>query len=77
MSKNKTIFIIGLIVLIMPFLGFPTGFKDIVYMLAGAGLIVLPISNRISRGTVGAPAEKAETGIFAEGSPNPQHKDMS
>jgi hypothetical protein len=60
MSKNKIEFLIGVLVLLMPFLGFPVGLKGVFYVLLGAALIGLSVSRRVERGTLGIASEKED-----------------
>jgi hypothetical protein len=49
MSRNKLVFFIGFIVLLMPFLGFPPGVKDVFYVIAGLCLVLIAISGHMQR----------------------------
>lgn len=44
MSKNKIVFTIGFILLLMPFLGFPTSWENFISFAGGLSLIVLSFS---------------------------------
>ena len=41
MRKEKTIFIIGLWIIVLPFLGFPSSWKTVMLVLTGVALIYL------------------------------------
>jgi hypothetical protein len=41
MRKEKTLFIIGLWVIVLPFLGFPSSWKKVLFVLTGIALIYL------------------------------------
>lgn len=41
MRKEKTIFIIGLWIIVLPFLGFPTNWKTVMLVMTGIALIYL------------------------------------
>jgi hypothetical protein len=41
MRKEKTLFIIGLWVIVLPFLGFPGSWKTILFVLTGLALVYL------------------------------------
>jgi threonine/homoserine/homoserine lactone efflux protein len=41
MTNQRTIFILGLVVAIMPFLGFPSSWKKVFYILLGFGIAYL------------------------------------
>lgn len=41
MRKEKTLLIIGLWVLILPFLGFPSSWRSVLYVITGVSLIYL------------------------------------
>jgi hypothetical protein len=47
MSKNKAILIIGVIILILPDLGFPPEWDSIFYVLLGLVLVLISIWNSI------------------------------
>lgn len=47
MKYRRTVFIIGLIVLLMPFLGFPRLWKTIFFVVAG--LLLMTLSLRLRR----------------------------
>lgn len=46
MSRESLIFLIGLVIFLMPFTGFPNEWKEIVYMAAGILLLLLGYSLR-------------------------------
>jgi hypothetical protein len=52
MSRNKIILLIGILVAIMPFLGFPTAWKTIFYLLFGAILIIVAVVGHVERRSV-------------------------
>jgi hypothetical protein len=68
MSRNKIIFIIGIVVLIMPFLGFPSAWKTIFYIIAGAILVIIAIHGHIRRRSRAPLMESREvvTEVFVE-----------
>ncbi|OHA99712.1 MAG: hypothetical protein A3E93_00785 [Candidatus Zambryskibacteria bacterium RIFCSPHIGHO2_12_FULL_43_12b] len=49
MSKNKIVFFIGVVLLIMPFLGFPPGWKSFIAIVFGITLIFLSFSAAAKR----------------------------
>ena len=49
MSKNKIVFLIGFILLITPFLGFPVSWKNFIFFLFGVILIALSFSAATKR----------------------------
>jgi hypothetical protein len=53
MSRNKTILLIGLLLVIMPFLGFPSAWKTFFYILMGAILITMAVVGHTRRRSPG------------------------
>ena len=49
MSKNKIVFFIGVVLLIMPFLGFPPSWKSFISIVFGITLVVLSFSAAAKR----------------------------
>lgn len=41
MRKERTLFIIGLITCMLPFLGFPSGWRDALFVIIGISLVYL------------------------------------
>lgn len=77
MSKNKIVFSIGLILVIMPILGFPVHWKTFISIILGLSLISLSFSvaakrrasaRRIKRVKDVAQAPGQETPVFIDGS---------
>ena len=49
MSKNRIVFVIGSILFLIPFLGFPSSWKTFFSIVSGLILISLSLSNSIKR----------------------------
>jgi hypothetical protein len=49
MSKNRIVLTIGILLIILPFLGFPSRYENFFVIILGLGLIVLSVSNSIKR----------------------------
>lgn len=49
MSRNKTMLLIGILVAIMPFLGFPSSWKTLFYVLFGVILIIAATVGHVRR----------------------------
>ncbi|MCC2630667.1 MAG: hypothetical protein K0S38_476 [Candidatus Paceibacter sp.] len=49
MSRNKITLLIGILVVLMPFLGFPSAWKTLFYVLFGAILIFIAIVGHVRR----------------------------
>jgi uncharacterized membrane protein len=49
MSRNKIILLIGILLIAMPFLGFPSTWKTIFYIVFGAILIIMAVIGHIRR----------------------------
>ncbi len=67
MSKNKIILILGILVAIMPWLGFPSSWKDVFYFLAGAVMVIVAVighSRRRSALSIGK--TEVVTEVFVE-----------
>ncbi|MFA6430428.1 MAG: hypothetical protein WC229_01890 [Candidatus Paceibacterota bacterium] len=43
MVKISSIFVLGILVMLMPFSGFPFGWKDAIYKICGLAIIVLSL----------------------------------
>lgn len=77
MSKNKIVFSIGLILVVMPILGFPVHWKTFISVILGLSLISLSFSvaakrrvsaRRIKRVKDVASVQGQETPMFVDGS---------
>ena len=49
MSRNKTILLIGILTVLMPFLGFPSTWKTVFYIIFGVILIIMAVYGHVSR----------------------------
>jgi hypothetical protein len=49
MSRNKIVLLIGILLVLMPFLGFPSTWKNLFYVLFGAILITVAIVGHVRR----------------------------
>ncbi len=49
MSRNKIVLLIGILVFIMPFLGFPSSWKTIFYVIFGGILIIIAAIGHVRR----------------------------
>jgi len=49
MSKNRIIFIVGVIVLLLPISGFPLSWKNFFYVILGLLLIYLSLNSSLKR----------------------------
>lgn len=61
MSKNRWLIVLGLIVAITPFLGFPLKFKDFLLVILGLSIVYLSF-----RMTKIKPCLKTDNGIFMD-----------
>ena len=86
MSKNKIVFSIGLILVVMPILGFPVHWKTFISVILGLSLIFLSFSvaakrrasvRRIKRVKDTASAQEQVTPMFVDGSAGIQTKNES
>lgn len=86
MSKNKIVFSIGLILVIMPILGFPVHWKTFISIILGLSLISLSFSvaakrrasaRRMKRIKDTVPAQAQETPVFVDGRAGGQIKNES
>lgn len=51
MAHNKYILAIGIITILMPFLGFPSTWRTIYYVLAGLCLVIIAVNTHIQERT--------------------------
>lgn len=49
MSRNKIILLIGILLVAMPFLGFPASWKNFFYILSGLIFIVMAVRSHMRR----------------------------
>jgi hypothetical protein len=72
MPRNKTELTIGILLVIMPFLGLPGTWKTIFYVLAGLGIIIFAFRSHLRRKSspVSAPVATAENPVSST-SPTP------
>ena len=69
MSKNKIIFIIGILTVIMQFLGFPSSWNNIFYIIFGLVLIVIAVvSHTMRRSAISGEHREVVTEIYVESS---------
>lgn len=52
MSKNKIELLLGLLLVIMPFTGFPPAWKTSFYILAGIVLILIAVAAHVKRRSI-------------------------
>lgn len=71
MIKISSIFALGIVVALTPFSGFPMSWKDFIYVVSGAGIVVLSVLIRRELHEVlkrlGSEPARADT--FADGAP--------
>ena len=73
MSKNKIIFIVGLLTIIIQFLGFPSSWNDVFYLILGLILVVVAvISHNIRRKAVLQEHKEVVTEVYVQSSGNQQ-----
>ena len=66
MSKNKLILIIGIAVFAMPFLGFPSSWKTVFYILAGMTLVVIAFISHSRRQVIITQQADVVTEVFVQ-----------
>lgn len=67
MTRNQIILTVGVLIVIMPFLGFPRLWKTIFYMVSGGGLVLTAVIAHVERRAATIVAEEAEeTEVFVE-----------
>jgi hypothetical protein len=63
----KKIAILGLLVLIMPFLGFPVDWENIIYTILGSLILVLTVYSSVRKSLfVNKPEEKSSNNTYME-----------
>ena len=63
----KKIAILGLLVLVMPFLGFPVGWENIIYTILGSLIFVLSVYFSMRKSLfVNRPEEKSSNNTYVE-----------
>ncbi len=77
MSKNKIILFIGLVVAAMPFLGFPSTWKMLFYVLAGGGLILMSIIGHVKRRSVPVAFHPENSEVYVESHVYERNRSMS
>ena len=49
MSRNKIILLLGILIILMPFLGFPLGWKNTFYVIFGLIFITMAVVGHVRR----------------------------
>jgi len=71
MSRNKLILLIGILLVLMPFLGFPSAWKTFFYMGFGIILIIVAIVGHVRRRSpLMVEREEVITEVYVSNSPD-------
>ncbi|HMO79118.1 MAG TPA: hypothetical protein PJ997_02970 [Candidatus Paceibacterota bacterium] len=70
MKIHKTLFILGLLILIMPFSGLPSNIEDILNVIFGSFLIIMAVSIKLKKVYKQHILEKEQNSHFVESIPD-------